>query len=715
MTRSLAIGLVFALALPSVADDGIPAKTLAEIKAATVFVKVETTRVAGSGSGFVVQVDKDSVLVVTNEHVVHPPTAAGPVRKLDVVFRSGKAKDEAVYPAEVLAADANRDLAVLRVKKVTDPPKPIDLSAKAETTETMTVYAVGFPFGDALATSDGNPAVTISKTSVSSLREDDQGELALVQLEGGVNPGNSGGPVVDSKGRLVGISVAKVKGTNIGFAIPPMELTKMLHGRVGASGVRVVSVDKNTAEVEFTLEFIDPLEKVTSATIRLVKTDAAPPNPGKKGVIPELPGGTDHVIKLSGQKGSIKVKLPLAKHQMQITYTNEGRKDIRTAVVVQDVPTLARRLSGTTGGGTPATPDPRETKPLPKPVNPLPTGEIAVGDLKVKSVQTSTEPKDLRQPGKRSGAADPCLTWTPDAKGFYALDHGAETVRLFSFPELKEEAKLVVGKDVSWLSMSKEGLVLTVNGDQEAWVLDPKTLKKGISFPVNKAIRVLSAPSLSVAYAFDTGDGPFGGGTIRVVDLKTGKKVKEYEAKDMGKNIGLNTPVISNDGKHLFTTGGIEQLMHFALDGDKVTFVAATERMVSGAFNQPVVSADGKLVSAPSGGGNSGIKGRKPAPYSTYVFDPNNLDEPILELKTGAYPRAIGFDTKAGLIFAQNFQDQLILLDREGSKLKSYQLGERGEPYQFLPHPDGWKLLVFVPGGLLGRAATVYAVEIPKK
>jgi hypothetical protein len=254
-----------------------------------------------------------------------------------------------------------------------------------------------------------------------------------------------------------------------------------------------------------------------------------------------------------------------------------------------------------------------------------------------------------------------------------------------------------------------------VNGNQEAWVLDPKTLKKGTTFPVNKATRVLSAPSLSVAYVFDTGDGPFGGGTLRVVDLKTGKKLKEYEAKDLGKNVGLNTPVISADGKHVFTTGGIEQLMHLQVDGEKVTFVAMTDRMVSGAFNQPVVSADGKLVAAPSGGGNGAIKGRKPAPYSTFVFDTKNLQEPILELKTGAYPRAVGFDTKAGLIFAQSFQDQLIILDREGSKLKSHRLGEGGEPYQFLPHPDGWKVLVFVPGGTFGRAATVYSVEIPKK
>lgn len=718
MKRPLAVGLLLVSVALAAADDGIPAKTLAEIKAATVFIKMETVRTAGSGSGFVIQADKDSVLVVTNYHVISTGNVNdGPVRKLEVTFRSGKAKEEATYSAEVLAADWERDLAILRVKKVADPPKPIDLTAKAEASETATVYAVGFPFGEALATTDGNPAPTISKASVSSLREDDQGELAVVQLEGGINPGNSGGPVVDAKGRLVGVAVAKLRNTNIGFAIPPHELTKMLQGRYRMTETTVVKSDGKEVELEFTLNFIDPFQKVKAASLRVVKSDDPLPKPGKGAAIPELTGGTTYEVKVSGERGKVRVKVPVAAHHFQVTFANEGRKDNRTLAARLDVQAVTRGLTqGRPDVPDPKVPDPKVPTPnLPKPVNPLPGGVTAVGDLKVKSAQVSTEAERGR-PGSRSGAADSCVCWTADAKGFYALDHGAETVRRFSFPDLKEEAKLVVGKDVSWLSLSKEGLVLTVNGDQEAWVLDPKTLKKGTTFPVNKAIRVLSAPSHSVAYVFDTGDGPFGGGTLRVIDLKTGKKLKEYEAKDLGKNVALFTPVISADGKHLYTTDvSTTRLMQFTLDGETVKYVTACDGLLSGAFNQPVVSADGKLVAAPSGGGNGAIKGRKPAPYSTFVFDTKNLQDPILELKTGAYPRAIGFDTKAGLIFAQSFQDQLIILDRDGSKLKSHRLGEGGEPYQFLPHPDGWMVLVFVPGGTFGRAATVYSVEIPKK
>lgn len=698
----LALGLT--LVSPVRADDGIPAKTLADLKAATVFVKLEAARGTASGSGFVIRADKGAALVATNEHVVHPPPAAGAVKKVEVVFHSGRARQEVVLPAEVVAADAERDLAILRVKDAPETATPIDLAAKAEPSETMTVWTLGFPFGEALATAKGNPALTIGKGSVSSLREDDAGDLAVVQIDGDINPGNSGGPVVDGKGRLVGVAVAKVKNTNIGLAIPPAELAKMLQGRISASSVRVLRVDKDVAEVEITLQFIDPLEKVTSATVRLVRTGDPLPKPGKGGEIPLLSGGTTHEVKVSGQRGVVKVKLPVDRHLMQVVYANDARKDIRAGAVVGDLPTLARGLSA------------RPAEPGAKPVNPLPSGDTKVGDLTVNSVELA--PSHKPGLGQNYSVPVPCLTWAADGKGFYAVDHVANTVRLLSFPGLKEEAKLEVGKECSWLSPSKEGVVLTVAGEQEGWVLDPKTLKKGTTFPVNKAKRVVSAPPLGVGYVCEQGVGPFPvGGTLRVVDLKTGKKLKEYDAKDFDRQCGFATAVLSADGKHLFTSGGVEQLIQLAVDGEQVTYVGTSDRLIQGVFQQPVVSADGKLVCAPSGGGNYRIKGTKEGFYTTAVFATGNLSDPLLQLKTGAYPQAVGFDTTAGLIYAQSYDDHLIVLDREGSKLKSHKL-VKDQPLsviQLLPHPDGRKLLLLAAAPGWGGGLTVYAIELPAK
>ena len=74
------------------ADGQIPGALLAKLKAATVFVKVHTREVSGSGSGFVLRVAGDTAMVVTNEHVAHPKSDFGVAQQADyeIVFNSGR-------------------------------------------------------------------------------------------------------------------------------------------------------------------------------------------------------------------------------------------------------------------------------------------------------------------------------------------------------------------------------------------------------------------------------------------------------------------------------------------------------------------------------------------------------------------------------------------------------------------------------------------------
>ena len=124
---------------------------------------------------------------------------------------------------ELVAVDLDEDLAIVKASGVKQMPKPIDYRHEPKLAETMPVYSFGFPFGHFLATGKGNPAVTVDKATISSLRNDSADELALVQISGALNPGNSGGPVVDARGRLVGVAVATIKNSSgIGFAIPSL-------------------------------------------------------------------------------------------------------------------------------------------------------------------------------------------------------------------------------------------------------------------------------------------------------------------------------------------------------------------------------------------------------------------------------------------------------------------------------------------------------------
>ena len=105
----------------------------------------------------------------------------------------------------------------------------------------MTYNAAGFPFGGMLGkvsetSSKGNPSVTITGGRIAALRRDDHGQLVLLQVDGSLQPGNSGGPIVDEKtGKLLGVVVAKLGAVDtIGLVVPAEEVRRALAGRVGA-------------------------------------------------------------------------------------------------------------------------------------------------------------------------------------------------------------------------------------------------------------------------------------------------------------------------------------------------------------------------------------------------------------------------------------------------------------------------------------------------
>jgi S1-C subfamily serine protease len=302
---------------PARADGPIPADLLTRLKAATVFIKVSAGHVQGTGSGFVLKVDGNTALVVTNNHVANAGGHAGPVgaAQYELVFHSGR-KAEFSLKGELVVGDVEHDLALLRVSGVLgqpDFPAALNTTDKAPLAETMPVYIFGFPFGEMLATSKANPAVTIGKGTISSLREDDAGDAAVIQLDGDVNPGNSGGPVVDARGRLVGVTVAKVKGTNIGLAIPPIELKRMLAGRLGNLEFRIARAQAPNVEIDVHGTLLDPMDRVASCSLLVARADELKEKPavGAGGQWAPLAGAEKVEMKVAGRGVNGTVKLPM--------------------------------------------------------------------------------------------------------------------------------------------------------------------------------------------------------------------------------------------------------------------------------------------------------------------------------------------------------------------------------------------------------------------
>ncbi|MGH9319672.1 MAG: S1C family serine protease, partial [Vicinamibacteria bacterium] len=166
----------------------------------------------GTGSGFVFTPYGH---VLTNYHVVDGGSETErfgdrevridlSVERIEVILPGSNPETPALrLPATVEVSDAGLDLAVLSVSGADLPYLGFGDSDAAEPGEDVIVY--GFPFGREVevgkaALPDILPTVSMSRGAVAAARADDAGSTAFLQTSATVNPGNSGGPMVDAEG-----------------------------------------------------------------------------------------------------------------------------------------------------------------------------------------------------------------------------------------------------------------------------------------------------------------------------------------------------------------------------------------------------------------------------------------------------------------------------------------------------------------------------------
>ena len=163
--------------------------------------------VVGGASGFV----WESNYIVTCYHVVKDVIADDSGnRRLIVQLRDGS-----FGGASVVGVDEDTEVAVLKVDIEPKLLKPIPLASSKEIRVGQRAYAIGNPLGREY-TLTGGLVSALDREIESINRRKIQG---VVQTDAAVNPGNSGGPLLDSSGRLIGM-IAAVQGQNLGFAIP---------------------------------------------------------------------------------------------------------------------------------------------------------------------------------------------------------------------------------------------------------------------------------------------------------------------------------------------------------------------------------------------------------------------------------------------------------------------------------------------------------------
>jgi putative serine protease PepD len=305
-----------------------PAGSVADL-AARVLPGVVTLRAsgageAGTGTGFVLD---GRGHILTNHHVVAPAADGG---ALTVTFSGGQS-----LRAELVGGDAGYDLAVVRVRGVKNLT-PLALGDSDGVQVGDPVLALGSPFDLPNTVTSG--IISAKERPVTAAGEDEQGDVSYVdalQTDAPLNPGNSGGPLIDATGHVIGVNSAirSASGTGegqagsvgLGFAIPVNQARwvareLLAHGRVTHPVIGVA---------------LDSREDEDGALIGGSKDAVTPGGPADRaGLAPgDLVTAADGRPVTSTEDLIVRIRAHRPGDRLRLTYVREGREHETTVTL----------------------------------------------------------------------------------------------------------------------------------------------------------------------------------------------------------------------------------------------------------------------------------------------------------------------------------------------------------------------------------------------
>lgn len=200
---------------------------------------------ASEGSGVIYKKSGDTAYIVTNNHVVSGSNS------LEVIMSNGKK-----LPAKIVGTDSVTDLAVLKINSA-----PVTTVASFGDSDNIkvgeTALAIGSPLGSEYATSLTQGIISAKKRTIETSNSNGQGtgEATVIQTDAAINAGNSGGPLINLAGQVIGINSMKLSSSGsstsvegMGFAIPSNEVVSVIdelvkNGKINRPALGVTLVD----------------------------------------------------------------------------------------------------------------------------------------------------------------------------------------------------------------------------------------------------------------------------------------------------------------------------------------------------------------------------------------------------------------------------------------------------------------------------------------
>ena len=311
------------------------------------FQRPKERKATSLGSGFIIK--KDGT-VVTNNHVI--------AEAEDIIVRVNNKE----YEGKVIGADPYADVAVLKIQS-SEIFKPVEFGNSDKARVGDWVVAIGNPFGLGGTVTSG--IISARNRDINLTRYDD-----FIQTDASINQGNSGGPLFNMDGDVIGINTAIIspsgQSSGIGFAIPSNaasniieQLIKYGETKRGWLGVRIQQVTREIAEVQ---ELDEPRGALIAGVSEGSPAEKAGIKPGD--IILEFDGekiktmrnlprivantkvGKNVVVKIWRDKRSVIKRLTLGRLESSKDFISENKKKTKpTEVEIEDLKISVRNLT----------------------------------------------------------------------------------------------------------------------------------------------------------------------------------------------------------------------------------------------------------------------------------------------------------------------------------------------------------------------------------